>query len=209
MPCSLAPVDPEVLDEERGGDHPGPVVHPAFLAQLPHAGVDERVAGHPFLPGREPVGVVEPAVTARPQVLDLRSRLRVEDLRVEVPPAELAHERLAAALLRTHGERARRDAAEVQVGREPRGRVGGDRVVAAGAVAVEVRAQPGAGSLDARALAASAPVPSSLGARHRARLDAGRQANRRSASARASPAAPATRRGGRARRPGSGRCPSG
>ena len=97
------------------------------------------IPGHPLLPRRELVGIVEPAVAARPHVVDLGPRLREEDLRVEVAPAELPHERLAAALLRTHGESARRDAAEVQVGREPRCRVGRERVMTAGAVALEVR----------------------------------------------------------------------
>ena len=37
VPRALAPVDPEILDEERGGDHARPVVHPALGPQLAHA----------------------------------------------------------------------------------------------------------------------------------------------------------------------------
>ena len=99
---------------------------------------DEWETGHPLFPRREPFGIVQPAITARPHVLDLRPRLREEDLRIEVPPAELTDERLTAALLRAHGESARRDAAEVQVRREPRCRIRGDRVMTTGAVALEM-----------------------------------------------------------------------
>ena len=91
---TVAPVDPEVLDEERGRHHPCAVVHPALCPQLTHARVDERKARHPLLPGLEPVGVVDPAVAARPQVVHLRLGTRSEELGVEVAPAELPDERV-------------------------------------------------------------------------------------------------------------------
>ena len=49
----------QVLGQEAGGDHPDPVVHPPLVQQLPHPGVDDRVAGPARAPRREAVtGVV-------------------------------------------------------------------------------------------------------------------------------------------------------
>src|SRR5262249_37778514 len=126
-----------------------------FLAQLPHARVDEREAGDPFPPRRERIAVVDPAVAARTEVLDLGLRPRVEELRVEVAPAELPRERVAAALAGPNRPAPPRDAAEVEVRREPRGRVIGECVMAAGAVAVEMLSEPGGRPLRALALAAA------------------------------------------------------
>jgi hypothetical protein len=47
MTLSLAPVDEEVLHQERCDDHPDPVWHPSLGQQLPHAGVDHGVTGGP------------------------------------------------------------------------------------------------------------------------------------------------------------------
>ncbi len=65
----------------------------------------------------------------------------------------------------------------MQVGREARGRVGGDRVMAAGAVTVEVRAEPRSCPLDSRAFTAPHRGRGS-GCRNGARLDPGRQPDR-------------------------------
>jgi hypothetical protein len=35
----------QVFDQERGDDHPGPVVHEAGLTQLTHPGIDDRIPG--------------------------------------------------------------------------------------------------------------------------------------------------------------------
>ena len=47
------PVDVQVLGQEGRGDEPGPVVHEPLDAELPHARVDERIAGAAVLPGLE------------------------------------------------------------------------------------------------------------------------------------------------------------
>ena len=78
-----------------------------------------------------------------------------EDLGVEVPPAELAHEGIATQLPGAHRKRAGRDAAEVQIRREPRGRVGSDRVVPSRAVSVQMLPEPRRRPLDAGRLAAA------------------------------------------------------
>ena len=99
--------------------------------------------------------VVAPARGARPQVLARGLGPRGEQLVVEVAPAELADERLGALALERAGDHlAGRDAAEVEIGREPGGRVGGE-VVRELAVArepvVEPRLEPPpAGGLAAR-----------------------------------------------------------
>ena len=51
-----APVDEQVLDEEGRRDHAQPVVHVARRVQLPHRGVDDRVARPPVAPRRERAG---------------------------------------------------------------------------------------------------------------------------------------------------------
>ena len=48
------------------------------------------------LPGGERIFVVAPLVPARAEVAARELRVRCEELVVEVPPAELPHERLAA-----------------------------------------------------------------------------------------------------------------
>jgi hypothetical protein len=40
---AVPPTDMQILDQERGNDHPDPIVHPALSLQLTHAGVDERI----------------------------------------------------------------------------------------------------------------------------------------------------------------------
>ena len=43
----------QILDEERGDDHPHPVVHEAGVQQLTHPGIDDRESGAALLPGVE------------------------------------------------------------------------------------------------------------------------------------------------------------
>ena len=181
-------------------------------AQLAHAGIDERVAGHPFLPGGEAVAdrrasgrrggaCPRPASRAARRGAGRRSRASRAAARTAV----------SAPLPCAHGERPRRDAAEVQVRREPRGRVGGDRVVTARAVAVEMLPEPRARPLDAgRSRRRAASLVLNHHEARRAAAATARQAGRIAPGAGpAIPTAPPTRRGGRARTPGSGRCRSG
>ncbi len=131
MPGARPPVDVEVLAEEGGDGHPRPVVHEALRGQLPHRRVDQRVAGASLLPGLERPPRARPAVAARPVVAAGQGGNGGEHLVVEVAPAELAHEgRAAPALARLAHQLQRREAAEAQVGAEPRGRVAGEVVVA-------------------------------------------------------------------------------
>ena len=169
------------------------------------------IAGHALLPGREPLRVVEPAVAAGAHVVDLGPRPREQDLRVEVAPAELPHEGVAAAA----PGRARR-------GRAPRRSRSAGR--ARGARSRRRRSRRGRPCRSRRAASAarrpparrprSRRRPSQLVLnQHKVRrsapgVDAVGQPDRARRRGRASPTAPVTRRGGRARRPDSGRCPS-
>jgi hypothetical protein len=123
------------------------------VEQLAHRGVDDRIAGAALAPGVEQLLVVVPL---EPVVLGLVGAACVggvvkQDVRVEVAPRQLAGERLAAALERARLELARRDAAEVQVGRQLR-RAAGEVVVAL-LVAAEAVGEPAVGPLARRALA--------------------------------------------------------
>ncbi len=103
---------------------PGAVVHVALGGQLAHPGVDQRVAGAAFAPGLEDSLRARPAVAARAVVAPRQGRERGQHLVVEVAPAELPHEGLAAArLARLDGELERADAAPADVGAEPGGAV--------------------------------------------------------------------------------------
>ena len=123
----------EVLGQEGAGEQPRPVVHPALARELPHAGVDDREAGAPSFQAARAAGSSR---QPRPRGRKSRARrlgARGEQLRVEVAPAELPHERLRAlAAPRALDQLERREAAEVQVRAEPRRAVGGEVVVAAG-----------------------------------------------------------------------------
>ena len=57
---SFPPVDEEVLAEERGDDHPDPIVHPAGCCELSHARVDDRDPRPADLPGFERLGGLAP-----------------------------------------------------------------------------------------------------------------------------------------------------
>src|SRR5580765_8926415 len=61
---SGAPVEAEVADEERRGDQPRAVVHVALAQQLPHAGIDDRIAGLAVLPCLERLAVAAPSIAA-------------------------------------------------------------------------------------------------------------------------------------------------
>src|SRR6185369_3203876 len=92
---AVPPVDAEVAGEERGGDHPGPVVHEALGGQLAHARVHDRDPGLALAPGVQRAPVLVPGragAVALPG--DVRERGR--DLVEEVAPGELAAELLAA-----------------------------------------------------------------------------------------------------------------
>src|SRR4030042_6034516 len=91
-----APVDQQVLDQEGGGHHPRPVVDPALSPQLARGRVDERVTGAALGPGGPPLGGVLPG---DPVILGAQGpaaglREAGEEVAVELPPGQLAHERL-------------------------------------------------------------------------------------------------------------------
>jgi hypothetical protein len=63
--------------------------------QLAHPGVDHGIAGLAFLPGREGLGVIVPALAPATVVAPGRRRPVSQQLMEEVPPGELADERPA------------------------------------------------------------------------------------------------------------------
>jgi hypothetical protein len=92
VPRTEAPVDVQLLAQQRRNDHPGPVMHPAFLLQLAHARVHDRHPGPALPPGVERLAVVAPAHPGRPVVLGRDGRKRGCHLVEEVAPGELAGE---------------------------------------------------------------------------------------------------------------------
>ena len=125
------PVDVQILRQERRREQPRAVVHEALARELPHPRVDDRVARAALLPGREALGVVRASGgrAAGSRVVDDLGA-RGEQLRVEVAPAELPHERLGAlAAAGALAQLERREAAEMEERAEPRGAVGGEVVV--------------------------------------------------------------------------------
>ena len=68
VPVPVPPVDVQGPGEERGGDHPGPVVHEALGGELPKAGVDDRDTGASCPPGVQRARVLRPRARARPVV---------------------------------------------------------------------------------------------------------------------------------------------
>ena len=97
-------------------------MHPTLTEQLPHARVDEAVTRLALLPRVEVRG---PTARRRPNLLE---GLVLEE---EVPPTDLANERVAiGAELRERGAHlARRHAAEVQVGAHTTAAVAGQVIV--------------------------------------------------------------------------------
>ena len=65
---AAAPVDQQVLDEEAGADHPHAVRHESLRRQLPHAGIDQAVAGLAPAPRLEVAVVVAPRDPLVPRV---------------------------------------------------------------------------------------------------------------------------------------------
>jgi hypothetical protein len=158
VPLAPAPVDPEVLRQEGAHDEPGAVVHPALAQELAHARIDEGKAGLARAPALEaPPRVAPPQPAAAVALLELRPRVAREvrqDLVEEVAPAELATKGVrAGAAAEALVELARGDAAEVQVGRQPRGALARQGVVRV-AVAAHAVGEEAPHPLAARPLAA-------------------------------------------------------
>ena len=120
-----APVDQQVLGQERRRDHAHAIVHPAGRPELAHAGVDDRIAGAAALPGLDGVVLVaREGVELRPEVA-LGEVAEVEEQVVgELAPAELGQELLGrgrqAAARGGAPDLARADLAESEVRRQPR-----------------------------------------------------------------------------------------
>jgi hypothetical protein len=93
------PVQIQVLHEERRRDQPCAVRHRPFRKELPHPGIDERIAGSPRLPSSECRRILAPEILSRVEILARDTRLGGEQLVVEVAPAELPPERFAGGLL--------------------------------------------------------------------------------------------------------------
>src|SRR5829696_1692806 len=138
---TLAPVDQQVLGQERGHHHAGPVVDPALAGELAHAGVDQWVAGATLPPGGQAVRVVLEleAGELAARVLPGALRLVVEDIAVEVSPEQLVDEGLAvpgpagvlggtAPTADRGRDLARGDQPEAQIRAESRGAVAGHGV---------------------------------------------------------------------------------
>src|SRR5512146_247120 len=92
MPVTVAPVDAQRPGEERGGDHPRPVMHEPFCRELPQAGVDDRDPGASRAPGVQRVRILGPLawVGGRWPVIDGGDvRERGGDLVEEVTPGQL------------------------------------------------------------------------------------------------------------------------
>ena len=76
-------------------------MHPAGLPQLPHPGIDDRVAGLPALPGPQADRIVDPgkSLVVAPQRSLRRMREVVEEMGGKLAPAELPQIGLGAAAL--------------------------------------------------------------------------------------------------------------
>ena len=61
IPLTHAPVDQQVLGQERGDDHPASVVHVAHVVELAHGGVDNGEARLAVTPGLEELHVILPS----------------------------------------------------------------------------------------------------------------------------------------------------
>ena len=131
-PRPLEPRHPQVFHQEARHDHPHAVVHPAGRPELPHAGIDDRIARAAPLPGPQADRVVRPGKlrVVGPQRRVARVRKVEQQVIGELPPAELAEIGLGAAagdLRRGRAadgradrmpDAAGRDLAEVQVRRQ-------------------------------------------------------------------------------------------
>ena len=125
---AVGPRQQQILDQERTRDHAHPVVHPARAPQLPHARIDDRVAGAPAVPRGERRRIVPPreARERGAQRLDRGLRKMVQQVVREFAPPDLGEElRLAPAQPARCRERAyrmpdlaRADLAEMQMRRQ-------------------------------------------------------------------------------------------
>ena len=91
----------EIFHEERCSDHTDPVVHPARLGELAHAGIDDWEAGADFGPCRELLvggwaGLPRDAVVLGPDRPPIDVGELMGDVGVPVAPGQLANEALAA-----------------------------------------------------------------------------------------------------------------
>ena len=118
----------ERLGQEMAGDESGPVMHPALPKQLAHPGVNQRQPGAPGLPRRQFGARRAPAITSGAVVLTGGGRAGGQHLMVEIAPGHLPHEGRQPPTGPVH-QLHRRDAAEMQVRREPAGPVTGQVVV--------------------------------------------------------------------------------
>ena len=159
MARALAPVDPEVLDEERGRR---PSVRGCASSPRPAAAAcPRRPAGSPSSPpsrprargGRRPSG--RRGAAGRPPAS--RDARRGAGRRSPASRAVVTNASASASSRSRARDRERpgRDAAEVEVRREPRGRVGREVVVPARAVPVDPAPQPRARPLGADRLPAA------------------------------------------------------
>jgi hypothetical protein len=78
--------------EKRGDDHADAVVHPAGLPKLPHAGIDDGVAGLAALPGAESLlrGGPRKPVERIIEILLGQSRKMKQQVVAKLAPGEFA-----------------------------------------------------------------------------------------------------------------------
>lgn len=60
VPLAAAPVEHQILGQERGDHHPSSVVHPRAVAELAHGCVHDREAGFSIAPGLEDLLIILP-----------------------------------------------------------------------------------------------------------------------------------------------------
>jgi hypothetical protein len=113
---ALLPGQAQVLGQQRGDDHAHPVVHPAAVPELAHAGVDDGDAGAPALPGRSRASAspLRQGKSAKRGLSGSRGlREVIEQLVAELAPAELAQIGARRGRRRTRGPIAAGVAGEV------------------------------------------------------------------------------------------------
>ena len=91
---ALAPVDQEMLDQERRHHHPHPVVHDAGVPELAHPGIDDGIAGLAALPRPQRRVVAPPGkrVEGRLQIAVGEVGHVEQQMAAEFAPAQLAQE---------------------------------------------------------------------------------------------------------------------
>ena len=96
-------------------------MHPSGAPELPHAGIDNRIAGSPALPGFEAVGIVAPGkiVECRPQVFFGDRGKMIQQMMGELAPADLGEKFFRAGLSAVDGlpDLARADFAKMKMRR--------------------------------------------------------------------------------------------